>query len=180
MFVKWALFAISLSIYLFLDILPVVSYLKFHDKVNPIQFLKLNKDIKKNILKGFLISTIFITALIVKNIVFGWKAISFNIGIFWISGLMVGLLEEIPFRGFILQKLQLRMNFTFANISTTVLFILIHIPVWLFNNVNIIDSIKSAFLVSLVLGYLFKEYESLWIPIICHSIFNICIWIGLG
>jgi membrane protease YdiL (CAAX protease family) len=35
-------------------------------------------------------------------------------------------------------------------------------------------------MVSLALGYLFKEYKSLWIPIICHSVFNLSIWIGLS
>jgi uncharacterized protein len=177
---KWALFEISLLIYLFVSIIPVVLYLKFHDKVRPIEFLKINNDIKKNILKGLLISTAFIIVLIIKNIIFGWKVINFNIGLLWISGLLVGLFEEIPVRGFIFQKLLLRRSFIFANLSTTILFIILHIPIWLINNVNIIDSIKSMFLVSLVLGYLFKEYKSLWIPIICHSIFNLCIWVGLG
>lgn len=177
---KWDSFTISLSLYLLVYIIPTISYLKFHDKVSPIKFLKLNNNIKKNILLGLLISIIFIAILIAKNIILGWNTINFNIGLLWISGLLVGVLEEIPFRGFIFQKLLLRMNFIFANISTTILFILIHIPIWLINNVNIMGSIESVFLVSLVLGYLFKEYESLWIPIICHSIFNICIWVGLG
>ena len=72
------------------------------------------------------------------------------------------------------------MNFITANLCTTILFIVIHIPTWLFNGVNVVDSVKSLVVVSFVLGYLFKESDSLWVPIICHSIFNLSIWIGLG
>lgn len=148
--------------------------------MKPFEFLKLEKNIGNGILKGFIISFIFVIILIIKRALFGWSVLNLNLGILWVSGLLVGVLEEIPFRGFILQKLMNRMNFSVANVLTTMLFVCLHIPIWLCTGANLIDSIKSVFLISLILGYLFKEYKSLWVSIICHSVFNICIWIGLG
>jgi len=174
------LFIINLLIYLLVFIFPVIFYLKFIDKVAPLEFLKLTKNIKQSFIKGLIISILFILSLILKKIILGFNTINFNIGILWFSGLTVGILEEIPFRGFILQKFTKHMNFIAANLLTTLLFITIHIPIWLLNGVNIIDSIKSLVVVSFILGYLFKETDSLWVPIICHSVFNLTIWIGLG
>lgn len=174
------LFIVNLFIYIFIFIFPVIFYLRFIDKVNPLAFLKLNTNIKKGFGKGLIISILFIGLLIIKRILLGWGNINFNIGILWLSGLTVGILEEIPFRGFILQKFAKHMNFTAANLLTTILFASTHIPTWLVNGVNIIDSVKSLVVISFVLGYLFKESDSLWVPIICHSVFNLSMWIGLG
>jgi len=174
-------FFIILLIYILLFITPVMLYLKLKDRVNPLEFLKLSNNIKEGILKGSFISILFIIALLIKRIILGGGgAINFNIGILWISGSLVGIFEEIPFRGFIFQKLSNNMNFILANLLTTLAFISIHIPLWLLSDVSILNSIKSVLIVSLILGYLFKEYKSLWVPIICHSVFNICIWIGLA
>ncbi|MBX4265663.1 CPBP family intramembrane metalloprotease (plasmid) [Clostridium estertheticum] len=162
-------------IYLLFFITPVILYLKLKDKVNPIEFLKLNNNIKD----GLFISILFVIVLIVKRFIVGGEPINLNIGILWVSGSLVGIFEEIPFRGFVLQKLLNHMDFILANLLTTVLFVSIHIPIWILSDVNIVSSIKSIFIVSLILGYLFHEYNSLWVPIMCHSIFNICIWIGL-
>ena len=154
-------------------------YLKLRDKVNPLEYLKLKDNLLKGILTGFFISTIFIISLIIKNTIIQDRSINLNIGILWISGLLVGILEEIPFRGFILQKLLRHFNFWLANLLTTILFVTVHIPIWLSSQTDLMGSIVSISLVSLVLGYLFKEYDSLWVPITVHSIFNLATWIGL-
>ncbi|WP_406770891.1 CPBP family intramembrane glutamic endopeptidase [Candidatus Clostridium stratigraminis] len=117
--------------------------------------------------------------LIVKNELTDRRPINLSIGIMWVSVFLVGIFEEVPFRGFLLQKLCKKLNFIQANIITTLLFVLIHIPEWIYSGADIIKSSFTVSIVSLVLGYLFKEYDSLWIPIVCHSIFNFTTWIGL-
>ena len=173
-------FILGLLLYLFVFNAPVILYLKYKEKVNPFEFLKLNKNIKKGLTTGLLISLLFIAALIIKKFVLGFGSVNFNIGLLWVGGLLVGLFEEIPFRGFILQKLSKRVNFMIANIITTILFVSVHLPIWLYGNVNLASSIPSVFVVSLVFGYLFEEYDSLWVTIVCHSVFNLCIWTRLG
>lgn len=174
------LFIYSFLLYIFIFILPITFYIKCKEKVSVLTYLKLKNNPLKQCFNGFLISLLFIILLIIKNMALGWKPLNFNLGILWISGLMVGILEEIPFRGFVLQKLLPRISFWSANLLTTITFITIHIPIWTYSNANLLSSVKSALIFSLVLGYLFKEYDSLWVPITCHSIFNLSIWIGLS
>lgn len=170
----WGIF-----IYLGLIIIPIFLYLKVKDKVNPLVYLKIRGNSKQGIKFGIIVSSIFIILLIAKNAITRSNSIHFNIGLLWASGLLVGFFEEIPFRGFLLQKLLNYMKFWKANLLTTVIFVLFHIPTWINSNTNILSSAINISMVSLVLGYLFKEYKSLWIPIICHSVFNLSIWMGL-
>ena len=169
----------GLLLYLLIFIIPVILYLKLRDKVNPLEYLKLKHNALRGIFTGLSISTIFIILLIVKNTLIKDKSINLDIGILWISGLLVGMLEEVPFRGFLLQKLMKNLGFWMANLLTTALFTIVHIPVWLSSSTNLIGSAITVSLVSLILGYLFKEHDSLWVPIVCHSIFNLSTWIGL-
>ena len=170
---------ISLSYYLFLFILPVFLYIKFKDKLNPISYLKLDNKPLRGIAIGLCLSLIFLLFLIIKNNLYGWKPLNYDIGLLWISVLLIGILEEVPFRGFILQKLMGKTNFLTANIITTLLFIFMHYPIWILTGADIFKSTISGALISLIFGYLFVEYDSLWIPIICHSAFNMSIWINL-
>lgn len=169
----------SLFVNLILFVIPVVVYLKVKDKVNPLSYLKIVGNSKKGIAIGSGVSAAFIILLVAKNSMTQARQINLDLGMLWISTLLVGFIEEIPFRGFLLQKLSSRMKFWKANILTTIIFILCHIPTWIFTNPHMIKSVVNVAMVSLVLGYLFKEYKSLWIPIICHSTFNLSIWIGI-
>jgi len=173
-------FVWSVLIYLGLVIIPIFLYLKLKNKINPLVYLKIIGNSKQGIIIAIIVSSIFIILLITKNAINRFNSIHFNLGLLWISGLLVGFFEEIPFRGFILQKLCNYMKFWKANLLTTLIFVSFHIPTWINSNTHILSSAINISMVSLVLGYLFKEYKSLWIPIICHSVFNLSIWIGLS
>lgn len=166
-------------IYLGLIIIPIFLYLKLKNKVNPLVYLKIIGNSKQGIKIGIIVSSVFIILLIAKNTITRLNTIHFDLGLLWVSGLLVGFFEEVPFRGFLLQKLSNYMKFWKANLLTTVIFVSFHIPTWINSNTNILSSAINISMVSLVLGYLFKEYKSLWIPIICHSVFNLSIWMGL-
>ena len=170
----------SILIYFGLVIIPIFLYLKLKNKVNPLVYLKIIGNSKQGIIIAIIISSIFVILLITKNVINGLNSIHFDLGLLWISGLLVGFFEEIPFRGFLLQKLWSYMEFWKANLLTTVIFISFHIPTWINSNTHVLSSAINISMVSLALGYLFKEYKSLWIPIICHSVFNLSIWIGLS
>jgi len=87
------LFIINLLIYLFVFIFPIILYLKLVNRVNPLEYLKLTSNIKQGLVKGFIISIVFISLLIIKRIMLGGVNINLNIGILWISGITVGILE---------------------------------------------------------------------------------------
>lgn len=170
----------SLVVYIAILIVPIIIYLKFKEKVKVLTYLKLNTNSKKGIGTALVVCCIFIVMLAVKKAIFSISdTINFDLGILWLSVILVGFLEEIPFRGFLLQKLWNKIGFWKANIVTTAVFVSVHIPTWLNSNTPIVKAAISISFVSLALGYLFREYKSLWVPIICHSVYNLCIWVGL-
>ncbi len=173
------LLLIGFVIYLGVFLVPIFFYLKFKEKTDPFVFLRLKNNMSKNIFKGAVFSAAYLLILMIKNIAIQRKAINMNIGMMWSAVLLVGFFEEIPFRGFILQKLQKKMNFWNANIITTIIFVLLHFPNWIISGTDMVSSIVTVSIASLVFGFLFKEYDTLWIPIMCHSIFNMTTWIGL-
>lgn len=172
-------FFYELLINLVIYIIPTYIYIKYKEKEEVLVYLKLKENVGQGVLIGVVVSSIFIILLFTKNAIIGSWKINLNLGIFWISGLLVGFLEEIPFRGFLLQKFSNYMSFWRANILTTVLFVSCHIPTWINSNKPILQTAISISFASLALGYLFKKYNSLWIPIICHSIYDLCFWMGL-
>ncbi|MBK1813740.1 CPBP family intramembrane metalloprotease [Clostridium sp. YIM B02505] len=169
---------LSFLYYFLFFIIPIYCRLKFKDKVSPTSFLKLSNSPAKGVLIGLLLSSIYILLLLIKNLITGWKTPNFNIGVLWISFLFVGILEEIPFRGFLLQKLKSKTGFFIANLITSFLFVIMHYPLWISNNINLIHSSISIYIVSLLYGYIFNEFDSLWITIVCHSFFNLTTWLG--
>ena len=122
----------------------------------------------------------YVGLFVLKGMISNNLNINLNIGVRWFYGLSVGFLEEIPIRGFLLRIFEEKYSFVKANILTTLIFVVFHFPNWIIGGADIIQGMISISVVSMIFGYLVKEYDSLWITIICHSVFNICIWIGLA
>ena len=91
--------------------------------------------------------------------------------------MLVGVLEEIPMRGFYLQKFESRMGFLKANILSSLLFTSLHVFDLIQDEANLVFSLALLFIVSLWLGYIFKKTKSLWTVIIVHSIYNLAVYI---
>jgi len=85
------------------------------------------------------------------------------------TSFLVGFIEEIPYRGFILQKLAERMNFWVANLITSLLFLSIHVPGWLALHLLRADTMATIFVFGFVMGIAFRYADSLWTPTIVHS-----------
>lgn len=174
---KFSEIMLTLGLYFFLFLLPIFLYLKLKSKVNPLTYLKLNNKPLKGITIGVFLSITYIIILTIRNYILGEKSVSWNIGVLWFSIITVGFLEEIPFRGFILQNLESKISFWTANILTTLLFVVMHYSTWISSN-DFFSCFSIAFM-SLLFGYIYKESDSLWVPIICHSVYNMTIWVGM-
>lgn len=174
------IYMFSLLLFVIVILVPIFLYIKKKKSKDAFQYLKLKGNWQRGILVGSIVSIFYIGLLILKGKVNNTLNVNFNIGIRWLYGLSVGLLEEIPIRGFLLRRFQERFSFIFSNIFSTLIFVSFHFPTWIIGGANIIQSAVSISVVSLVFGYLVKEYDSLWVTIICHSVFNICIWMGLA
>ena len=158
-------------------ILPVCLYIKFIDKANILEALKLGnpKGKWRSIFIWLAAFTIIMLAVasIQKGVLphapaAGWL-------ILLLTNIVSPVAEEILFRGFILNKLMARTRFWKANLITSLLFVAIHISYWFYArelNLGVAYDLGGVMVLSLILGYFFKKFDSLIPPILAHSINN--------
>jgi hypothetical protein len=93
------------------------------------------------------------------------------------SILVIGLGEELFWRGFIQAKISDRFP---ANVSiwfTAILFALIHCYIFTILPIKIgISFLALIFIVGLIWGYLFKYFNNVWSAAISHGIVAFIIW----
>ncbi|HYE84659.1 MAG TPA: type II CAAX endopeptidase family protein [Clostridia bacterium] len=162
--------------------IPVFVFLKYVYKVNPISYLKLNDNVIRGIIWGIVIGFLIVIYHIIRNYLMGGSKFDFSIDIYtWIHRIiLIGLTEEVVFRGFILQKLQEGIEFKYANAISSVLFVLIHFPKWYMSGILSIEKttyfiLYTAFVLGfgLLQGYVLKRTKSLWACMIIHSFNNL-------
>ena len=150
-------------------VLPVFLYLKYIDRVDPIDYLKLRENWQRGIVVGvsFTIVNFVLSGIAYGIPEFNSKVVTWNsvIG----TSILIGFVEEIPFRGFILQKLQERISFWPAAIVSSLIFLLIHFPGWIVLHLFNIGTAVAVFVIGFLMAILFRYTRSLWSPIIAHS-----------
>jgi uncharacterized protein len=92
--------------------------------------------------------------------------------------ILVGVLEEIPFRGLVYQQLQAWLGFWPAALLSSVLFVSIHIPLRLATSDKLFQVAPAARIVTVfglgvALCYLLKRSGSLWSCILLHSSYDL-------
>lgn len=95
--------------------------------------------------------------------------------------ILAGILEEYFFRGWILNGLMRFMNEELATGLTSLLFVLIHFPIWIAAGYTIpvfISNCFSVFILGYVFGYAFRESKCLWVCICLHMLWNFLVIIG--
>ena len=150
-------------------VLPVFLMLRFVDRVEPLRALGLVDNWKRGVLIGLGLSAVLLLGSLLR---FGLPHdVSRNVT--WNSALStsfgIGFFEEIPFRGYILQKLQTRMNFWIANGLTSLVFVGLHLPGWFMLHLFTPGLALNIFVLSFVWGLVFRYSRSLWSCIISHS-----------
>jgi hypothetical protein len=153
--------------------LPPILYVRFVDRRNPLEYLKLTTNARRGIVWGIILSAAFIAIHVAYFIVrrgTDFSAVDWSGGLYAFS--FAVLAEEILFRGFILQKLREMTGFWKANILTSILFVAIHWPGWLLITHKPISEVlvlsASIFGLSLLFGYALKKTESLLAAISVH------------
>ena len=90
--------------------------------------------------------------------------------------IFVGITEEVVFRGFLLNSTMKRMNLWSAIILNAVLFVLIHYPYWIYQELDIITFITGSvqvLLLSALFSYAFIKTKNIFVPITLHMIWNL-------
>jgi len=93
----------------------------------------------------------------------------------WLAMLLGGapavLFEELLFRGFVLPQLSGRWRFWPANLTTAFLFMLAHVPNWLWTRgpvPSVWFDLAGVFALACWFGYLVRRSDSLWPAVITH------------
>lgn len=161
--------AVNIGTRLLLWIAPILVLVRYHDGRNPWEYLGFVNHRQRGLLIGLLVS--------VLNFIGSWarfgtpdpalSAIGWNtiLG----TSFAVGFIEEVPFRGFLQQKLEELVSPLVANLLASLLFLAIHMPGWLLLGTFRLQNAVTVFVIGVVLGAVFKWSGSLWSPIVAHS-----------
>ncbi len=161
---------LNITLRLLVWVLPVFLYLRCIERVQPFEYLKLTQHWRRGILVGLALSLVNFFGMLLR---FGPPHLSTEY-ITWNSilstSILIGFIEEIPFRGFILQKLQETQPFWRANLLSSLLFLGIHLPGWIALHQLTLSGAITIFLIGVILAAAFHYSQSLWSSIIAHSL----------
>ena len=134
--------------------------------------------LKPYVARGLVIGALVGSGFLVKDLVRVWL---FEQRTPDLDGLAVGFfvapfVEEVVFRGCVLQRATRYTGFWRANLLSSALFLAIHLPGWGFAGFPAAGALLSAlafvFALSLLLGYLLKRTQSLWSCVVVHTASN--------
>jgi CAAX protease family protein len=161
--------ALNLSFRFLFWIAPVLIYLRYVDGVDPLAYLKLTDHVRRGLVVAVVLTAVNVVGTFAR---FGPPHLSLQ-RVNWNSMLgtsfFIGFIEEIPYRGFMLQKFAERMNFWLATLITSLLFVGIHLPGWIALHMLKAGAVVSIFIFGVVMAIALKYSKSLWAPIITHS-----------
>ena len=166
---------LNASIKVLVWIFPVWLYIKYYLHANPIKYLKI-KNVNKGMFWGISLSLLLGLCFAFEVYILNDQSFNFKLSLNnYMNGiLLVGITEEIVFRGFILQELNKILSFWKANIITSFLFLIIHYAIWIYDGVFFdLWSHIYVFLIGIFFGLIFKKTRSLWSVIILHSFHNL-------
>lgn len=100
-----------------------------------------------------------------------------NIATLAILFLIVGLQEELLFRGYFLNALAAGMSARGANLLSAFFFAWIHVPGWIRNGMAPLEIVTTGgmiFLLGLFFGWAFRKSGSIWTPVLLHTVWDVC------
>jgi membrane protease YdiL (CAAX protease family) len=160
---------LNITLRLLVWVAPVYFYLRVVDGVEPVQYLKLRPFRRRALWVAAILTTINIVGSFVR---FGIPHPSMD-RVTWNSvlgtSLLIGFIEEIPYRGFMLQKFAERTGFWIAALISSGLFVAIHVPGWLALHTFRTSMAVGMFVFGAVMTLAFRYSNSLWAPILAHS-----------
>ncbi|HEX6650820.1 MAG TPA: CPBP family intramembrane glutamic endopeptidase [Pyrinomonadaceae bacterium] len=86
------------------------------------------------------------------------------------TSLLIGFVEEVPYRGFVFQKLCDWMSRKSAIAISSLLFVIIHLPGWLSLHLFTIRLGIFVFVFGVLMAILLLWSKSLWAPVVSHSL----------
>ncbi|SMC86896.1 CPBP family intramembrane glutamic endopeptidase [Sporomusa malonica] len=167
-------------------ILPALLYLHYVDRKNLCEYLQMRMDKWLcGISWGVGFSLLFTGVSLTKAMLIGEGRLGFFWPVdYWLNSVIAAsAVEELFFRGFLLNKLAGSVSFCNANFVVSIMFIVIHIPVWAADGILGWDMLNNAIYIgtlSGIFGYLYYRTQSLWTPVILHATNNYLTLVTIG
>ncbi|MEB2282688.1 CPBP family intramembrane metalloprotease [Lysinibacillus xylanilyticus] len=159
----------------FIWIVPTWLYIKYYLHTYPFDFLRMNVNVIRGLFWGVVLSLLVGIYFAFDTYIINQQSFQFSLSIddYLNVFLMAGIAEEIVFRGLILQEINKKMTFWKANVLTALLFLVIHYPVWIYNEKFFhFGTHVYVLILGLLFGLVYKKTGSLWSVIILHVLHN--------
>jgi len=161
---------VNIAFRLLIWVLPVWGYLRYIDNVNVLEYLQLKSHWKRGVIVGLTLSAINFLGTVARIGPPVWSSAHITWNSILGTSILVGVFEEIPFRGFLLQKLQERFDFATSTIISSALFVGAHVPGWIMLGSLTAHNLMRVFAFGAVMAIVLRYSRSLWAPIITHSL----------
>lgn len=165
---------INIAFRLLIWVLPVLGYLRYIDHVNVLEYLQLKSHWRRGVIVGLALSVIDLLGTFARIGPPVWSSAHITWNSILGTSILVGVFEEIPFRGFMLQKLQERFDFATSMVISSVFFVGAHVPGWIMLGSLTAHNVMYVFAFGVVMSIILRYSRSLWAPIITHSL-NDCL-----
>ena len=161
---------INLAIRGLLWVLPVFLYLRYIDRVEPCAYLKLKKHWMRGVLVGLAFAALIFLLLLAEHGPPRFRAGAITWNSILSTSLLIGFVEEVPYRGFVFQKLCDWVPVKYAVVISSLLFVAIHLPGWLSLHLFTMRTFVFVFVFGVVMAILLVATRSLWSSIVSHSL----------
>ena len=161
---------LNISLRLLIWVVPVVLYLSLVDRVDPVAYLRLSTYRGRGVAVALVVTVLNLAGMVVR---FGvphptpqsltWNSV---LG----TSIMVGFIEEIPYRGFMLRQFTERIGRWPATLITSLLFVFIHVPGWVALHVLSVDRVVTILIFGVTMSLMVVYSCSLWAAIVAHSV----------
>ena len=161
---------INLAIRGLLWVLPVFLYLRYLDRVEPTAYLKLRKHWLRGLLVGLAFAALIFLLSLAEHGPPRFRAGTITWNSILSTSLLIGFVEEVPYRGFVFQKMCEWLPVKSAIAISSLLFVAIHLPGWLSLHFFTMKTFVFVFVFGVVMAILFLATRSLWASIVSHSL----------
>ena len=151
-------------------VVPVFLYLCYVKGVAPGSYLKLRKYWARGLLAAVAFSILNLLFFVAQHGLPHFRAQGITWNSVFSTTLLIGFMEEIPYRGFIFQQLNEWVSFWKAAVLSSLLFVSIHLPGWISLHLFRIHLPIFIFVFGLLMVGLLRLSKSLWAPIVAHSL----------
>jgi membrane protease YdiL (CAAX protease family) len=161
---------INIGCRLLIWVLPACLYLRYIDHVNVVDYLQLRRHWRRGLIVGLMLSVLNVVGTVARHGPSDWSRVDVTWNNILGTSILVGVFEEIPFRGFMLQKLQERLSFEVSTAVSSLLFVGAHVPGWILLGSLTAHNVIFVFVFGTIMAIVLRYSGSLWASIVSHSL----------